>query len=143
MPILCYGRHERLSLCTVSCTVSLTQADPLQRILRVPPKSSFERLLLETPLWQYAMSSNLKSPSEGLKNAECEKGTPLVRPPIPYVPPTDLHEKREMEQIKEQSSRCPPTALGTTRNILSTSSPFCNWSSRREQLPKSRKPLQR
>ncbi len=24
MPILCYGRHERLSLCTVSCTVSLT-----------------------------------------------------------------------------------------------------------------------
>ena len=46
------------------------------------------------------MSSNLKSPPEGLKNAECEKGTPPVRPPIPYVPPTDLHEKRETEQIK-------------------------------------------
>jgi hypothetical protein len=25
MPILCYGRHERLRLCTVSCTVSLTK----------------------------------------------------------------------------------------------------------------------
>jgi hypothetical protein len=46
------------------------------------------------------MSSNLKSPPEGLKNAECEKGTPPVRPPIPYVPPTNLHEKQETKQIK-------------------------------------------
>jgi hypothetical protein len=46
------------------------------------------------------MSSNLKSPPEGLKNTECKKGTPLVRPPIPYVPPTDLHEKKETKQIK-------------------------------------------
>jgi hypothetical protein len=46
------------------------------------------------------MSASLKSPPEGLQNVECEKGTPPVRPPIPYVPPTDLHEKRETEQIK-------------------------------------------
>ncbi len=46
------------------------------------------------------MSSSLKSPPEGLKNAGCKKGTPPVRPPIPYVPRTDLHEKRETEQIK-------------------------------------------
>jgi hypothetical protein len=46
------------------------------------------------------MSSNLKSPLEGLKIAECEKGTPPVRPPIPYIPPTDLHKKQETEQIK-------------------------------------------
>jgi hypothetical protein len=46
------------------------------------------------------MSSSLKSPLDGLKNVECEKGTPPVRPPIPYVPPTELHEKRETEQIK-------------------------------------------
>jgi hypothetical protein len=46
------------------------------------------------------MSASLKSPPEGLKNAECEKGTPPVRPPIPYVPTTDLHEKSETEQIK-------------------------------------------
>ncbi len=46
------------------------------------------------------MSSSLKSPPEGLKNAEREKGTPPVRPPIPYVPQTDLQEKRETKQIK-------------------------------------------
>ncbi len=55
---------------------------------------------METPLWQCAMSASLKSLPEGLKNAECEKGMPPVRPPIPYVPPSDLHKKREMEQIK-------------------------------------------
>jgi hypothetical protein len=46
------------------------------------------------------MSASLKSPPEGLKNPEWEKGTLPVRLPIPYVPPTDLHEKREREQIK-------------------------------------------
>ncbi len=46
------------------------------------------------------MSSSLKSPPEGLKNMECKKGTPPVRPPILYVPPTNLHEKQETEQIK-------------------------------------------
>jgi hypothetical protein len=44
----------------------------------------------------------LKSLLEGLRNTECKKGTPPVRPPIPYVPPPDLHKKREMEQIKVQ-----------------------------------------
>jgi hypothetical protein len=76
------------------------QADPPCGILQNPPKSSFKRFILETLLWQCAMSSSLKSPPEGLKNAECKKGTPPVRPPIPYVPPTDLHEKQETEQIK-------------------------------------------
>jgi hypothetical protein len=46
------------------------------------------------------MSASLKSPLEGLNNAECKKGTQPIRPPIPYVPPTNLHEKRETEQIK-------------------------------------------
>jgi hypothetical protein len=46
------------------------------------------------------MSSSLKSPPEGLKNAKWEKGTLPVRLPILYVPPTDLHEKRETEKIK-------------------------------------------
>jgi hypothetical protein len=46
------------------------------------------------------MSTNLKSPSEGLKNVQCKKGTLPVRPPIPYVLPTDLLEKQEAEQIK-------------------------------------------
>jgi hypothetical protein len=76
------------------------QADLLQRILQVPPKSSFKCLILETPLWQYVISSNLKSLPEGLKNPECKKGTPPVRPPIPYVPLTDLLEKWKTKQIK-------------------------------------------
>jgi hypothetical protein len=46
------------------------------------------------------MSTNLKSLPEGLKNLKSEKGMPPVRPPIPYVPPTDLLKKRETEQIK-------------------------------------------
>jgi hypothetical protein len=46
------------------------------------------------------MSASLKSPPEGLKNVECEKGMPPLRLPIPYVPPTNLHKKRETEQIK-------------------------------------------
>jgi hypothetical protein len=46
------------------------------------------------------MSSNLKSPPEGLKNAECEKGKLIAQPPIPYVPPLELHKKQETEQIK-------------------------------------------
>jgi hypothetical protein len=46
------------------------------------------------------MSSNLKSPPEGLKYSECKKGKLVARPPMPYVPPVDLHKKREPEQIK-------------------------------------------
>ncbi len=48
---------------------------PLRGILRVPPKSAFKRLILETPLWQGAMSFNLKSPHEVLKDTECKNGT--------------------------------------------------------------------
>ncbi len=76
------------------------QADPLRRILRVPPKSSFKHLILETPFWQYAMSSNLKSLLEGLKNSECKKGKSVAWPPTPYVPPLDLHKRQETKQIK-------------------------------------------
>ncbi len=46
------------------------------------------------------MSSNFKSPPEGLKPLECEKEKSVTQPPIPYVPPLDLIEKWETEQIK-------------------------------------------
>ncbi len=46
------------------------------------------------------MNTNLKSLPESLRNSECKKGMLSVQPPIPYVPPSDLHEKRETEQIK-------------------------------------------
>jgi hypothetical protein len=46
------------------------------------------------------MSSGTKSPPEGLKALECKKGKLGARPPIPYVPPTNLIKKWEGEQIK-------------------------------------------
>jgi hypothetical protein len=41
-----------------------------------------------------------KSLPEGFKDLECEKGTLTIRPPIPYVPPINVHKKRDTEQIK-------------------------------------------
>jgi hypothetical protein len=76
------------------------QGDLVEEVLRIPAKSSFKRLILETLLWSYSMSSNLKSPLEGLKASECEKGKLGLQPPIPYVLPTNLIKKREGEQIK-------------------------------------------
>ncbi len=76
------------------------QGDLIEEVLRVPAKSSFKCLILETPLWKYSMSSSLKSPPEGLKASECKKGKSGARPPIPYVPPTDLIKKRKGKQIK-------------------------------------------
>jgi hypothetical protein len=84
---------------------------------------------LETLLWQYAMSLNLKSPLEGLKNTKCKKVMLLVRLPIPYVPLTDLLEKRETKQIKVA---LPDGTKFQTRSIYSMSLPTCVWSSRRE-----------
>jgi hypothetical protein len=52
------------------------------------------------------MSSSLKSPPKGLKNAECKKGTLPVRPPIPYVLPTDPHKKWETKLIKVELPNC-------------------------------------
>jgi hypothetical protein len=59
--------------------------------LRVPPKSSFKKLLLGTGLWQFAkMSTSL---------TECEKGQLSHRPPIPYVPVVDILTPKEEHQI--------------------------------------------
>jgi hypothetical protein len=46
------------------------------------------------------MSMTHKSLPEGFKDLECEKGTLTIRPPIPYVPPINIHKKRDTEQIK-------------------------------------------
>ena len=65
------------------------------RFLRVPPKSLFKKLVFGTKLHLYArMSATSKAP-EGLKDSECEKGNLGIRPPIPYVPPTDLLQTKE------------------------------------------------
>ncbi len=46
------------------------------------------------------MSGNAKSPAEGLKDSECERGAITTRPPIPYVAPVDSYEKQEKTEIK-------------------------------------------
>jgi hypothetical protein len=63
-----------------------------------PAKEPFKQLLLKTPLWQCTMSMTHKSLPEGL--LESEKGTLTIQLPIPYVPPIDLHKKRDIKQIK-------------------------------------------
>jgi hypothetical protein len=66
--------------------------------LRVPPRSFFKRCVLGTTLWQHTkMNIILKSP-KGLKDLECEKGQLNSRPPIPYVPPTDLVTIKESSE---------------------------------------------
>ena len=40
------------------------------------------------------MSASSRAP-EGLKDSECKKGKLGIRPPIPYVPPTDLLKTKE------------------------------------------------
>ena len=65
------------------------------------------------------MSVPLKSP-EGLRDSECEKGNLGIRPPIPYVPPTDLlpvKEKHETLKIKVLDG------TSTTMKIFSVGSP--------------------
>ena len=65
------------------------------RFLRVPPKSPYKDFILRVGLYRHAkMSASSKVP-EGLKDSECEKGNLGARPPIPYVPPTDLLQAKE------------------------------------------------
>jgi len=44
--------------------------------------------------------NNIKGTQEVLKDNECERGNVVNRPPIPYVPPIDPHEKPDTKQIK-------------------------------------------
>ncbi len=62
LPLHRLGKSEEPPTRTKILQPAEDQADPVQRILRVPPKAFFKHLILETSLWQYAMSSNLKSP---------------------------------------------------------------------------------
>jgi hypothetical protein len=75
--------------------------DALDWIKRLPPKSTFKQLFLETRLLLIPiMSGNAESPAEGLKDLECEQGAIANRPPIPYVAPVDPYKKQEKTKIK-------------------------------------------
>ncbi len=82
-----------------SLSVNLQAAISTAGFLRVPPKSSFKKLLLGTGLWHHAKTStSLKSP-DGLKDVECKKGQLSHRSPIPYVPVVDVVTPKEEPQI--------------------------------------------
>ncbi len=60
-----------------------------------------KKLLIGTPLYLSARMSSSSKASKGLKDSECKKGHLGNRPPIPYVPPTDLLQaKDKTENLK-------------------------------------------
>jgi len=77
-------------------------SNPLGWIIKSPPRSSFKHLILGTPALLKAIMSgnNIKGTQEVPKDNECERGNVVNRPPIPYVPPADPHEKQDTKQIK-------------------------------------------
>jgi hypothetical protein len=80
-------------------SANLQATIPTAGFLRVPPKSSFKKLLLGAGLGQYAkMITSLKSLDE-LKDAECKKGQLSHRSPIPYVSVVDIVMPKEEPQI--------------------------------------------
>ncbi len=87
------GTKKFLHSANLQATISMAG------FLGVPPKSSFNKLLLGTGLWQYAnMSTSLKSP-DGLKDAKCKKGQLSNRPPIPYKPVVDIVTPKKEPQV--------------------------------------------
>ncbi len=67
--------------------------------IRVPPKSSFKKLLLGTRLWYHAKMSTSLNSLDRLKDAECKKGQLSHRPPIPYFPLVDIVTPKEDPQV--------------------------------------------
>ncbi len=86
----------------ISLTAKIA-GDALVWIKKRPPRSTFKRLFLETKtlLIPIMSTGSAKSPAEGLKNSECERGVITTRPPIPYVAAVDpYYKKAEKTEIK-------------------------------------------
>ncbi len=67
---------------------------------------------------------------EGLKDYECEKGKLGIRPPIPYVPPTDLLKTKETSDSLKVKL---PNGTVFTMQIFAKGNPeeylsTCKWS---------------
>ena len=68
-------------------------------------------------------SGSAKSPAEGLKDSECERGVITTRPPIPYVAAVDPYEKAEKTEIKTRlpdvtNYQMVPFRLGTNEDYV-------------------------
>ena len=99
--------------------------DALAWIKKKPPRSKFKQFFLETKalLIPIMSSGSAKSPAEGLKNLECERGVITTRPPIPYVAEVDPYEKAKKTEIKTKLAngtdyRMVPFCLGTNKDYL-------------------------
>ena len=85
----------------------------------------FEQIFLETKLLLIPImsSGSAKSPVEGLKDLECERGVITTRPPIPYVAAVDPYEKAEKTKIKTRlpdgtNYQMVPFRLGTNKEYV-------------------------
>jgi hypothetical protein len=98
------GVYVGVKSSTLRFEISLTakiSGNTLDWIKRLPLKSTFKQLFLKTRMLLIPiMSGNTKSPSEGLKDSECERGVITTWSPIPYVAPVDPYEKQEKTEIK-------------------------------------------
>ena len=75
------------------------------------------------------MSGSAKSPAEGLKDSECERGVIITQPPIPYVAAVDPYKKAEKMEIKTRlpdgtNYQTGPLPLGNQQGLRE--SPYCN-----------------
>ena len=91
---------------------------PTSRFLEAPAKSAFNRLIMETPLYQLLLLSMSSIPTSKLNDAECKKGHVTQRPPIPYATSkaeTTLKASRETVKMKTPEGEVKVAVLGDSR----------------------------
>jgi hypothetical protein len=89
---------------------------PTSRFLQSPAKSTFKRLILETPLYQYLLLTMSSIPtSNELNDADCKKGHVTQQPPIPYATSkaeSTMKASRETIKMKTPEGEVKVAVLG-------------------------------
>jgi hypothetical protein len=88
---------------------------PTSRFLEAPAKSTFKRLILETPLYRHLLLTMSSIPTSELNDAEWEKGHVTQRPPIPYATSkaeTTMKASRETAKMKTPEGEVKVAVLG-------------------------------
>ncbi len=86
---------------------------PTATFLKSPAKSTFKRLILETPLYQHLLLTMSSAATSKLNNADCEKGHVSQWPPISYATSKDeasIKASRETIKMKTPEARGQPGA---------------------------------
>jgi hypothetical protein len=102
----------------------------LDWIKRKPPRSTFKQLFLESKMLLIPIMStgSTKSPAEGLKDSECQRGVITMQTQIPYVAAVDPYKRAEKTKIKTRlpdgtNYQMVPFRSGTNKDYVS---PYCN-----------------